>query len=123
MVDLDSLVSIFERIRLNPVRYESGVIDAVRSALISNGVVFRYEALLKSGSRVEFLTENGIAIECKKGKPNSRKVSEQIERYAGCEDVKAVILVSERGLISHIDEACGKPVRYVALTKNWGIAT
>jgi hypothetical protein len=39
-------------------------------------------------------------------------------RYA-----KAVILVSERGLHHHITESHGKPIRYVALTANWGLAT
>lgn len=122
MVDVDSLVLMFERIRLMPIRYESSVVDSIRSTLESNGVSFRKEVWLSSNSRVDFLTYDGVAIECKKGKPNSSMVSAQVERYARCEDVKAIILVSERGLISHIDEACGKPVRYVALTKNWGIA-
>lgn len=110
-------------IRLDPVRLEADVSEAISQRLSGNGIRFEREAVLSPGCRVDFLTETGVAIEIKKGKPNTAVVARQLDRYAASSRVTGIILVSERGLVTHIDEANGKPVKYIAMTHNWGLVT
>jgi len=119
---LDSVVGACKRIHLPPVRLESQVVDAIRKEFRRADLSFEEEVTVAPRCRVDFVVEGAVAVEVKKGKPNSRVVSGQIERYAAAPMVEGVVLVSERGLIDHLEEAHGKPVRYVALAKNWGIA-
>lgn len=121
MKSLENIISLVKSIRINPVKQESNLSDLIKDVLVEGGVQCEREVAVCKGARVDLLTEDGVAIEVKRGKPNSRRVSEQICRYAENENVKAVILVSERGLVHHLSEANGKPVRYVALSHNWGM--
>lgn len=118
---LNEVIDLISDIKLDPVRRESCVVDIVEKSLRAKGINVDREVVVAKGSRVDLLTEDGVAIEMKKGKPNTRLVAKQIQRYAGSDKVRAIILVSERGLISHLNEANGKPVRYVALSHNWGL--
>lgn len=118
---LDELVELLRGVRVGVIMYESELVSAIKDALISRGIGFAPEVSVAPRCRVDLLVDGGIAIEVKKGKPNTGAVSNQVRRYAASERVSAVILVSERGLVSHLDEANGKPVRYVAISKNWGI--
>jgi len=118
---LESVVGIARGIRLPPVRLEAEVVQALGEALTAVGIAYEREVTVAPRCRVDFLVEGGVAIEVKKGKPNTKSVAAQVRRYAAGEDVTAVVLVSERGLVYHIDEAHGKPIRYVALSKNWGL--
>jgi len=120
---LDSVLAAVRSIHLPPVRLESDVVDEIRKVLDGAGISFELEVVVAPRCRVDFLVEGGIVIEVKKGKPNTRTVAAQVQRYASGEKVKAVVLVSERGLVHHIGEAHGKPVKYVALSKNWGLTT
>jgi hypothetical protein len=63
-----------------------------------------------------------VAVEVKRGKPLTGVVAAQVERYCACETVRALVLVTERGLQRVVSEAYGKPVRTVTLAENWGIA-
>jgi len=99
---------------------EKNVVESIIDILDENGIDFRREVKIGERCRVDFLVGD-IAIEVKKGKPNSGKVVEQLLRYSKSDDVGTIILVSERGLFSNIREANGKPVRYITLSKNWGI--
>jgi len=114
--------TILESIRIDPVRLESAVCEAVHQALDENGVRYRSEVKIAKRCRVDVLTDDGVAVEIKKGKPNSRAVKEQVKRYAASDLVTGVVLVSERGLVSHVQESHGKPIEYVALSANWGLA-
>jgi hypothetical protein len=118
---LDDIVKILNSIRVDPVRRESCIVDIAVKALQEKGIKVDREVVVAKGSRVDLLTEDGVAIEMKKGKPNTKSVAKQLQRYAGSDKIEAIILVSERGLISHLTEANGKPVRYVALSHNWGL--
>lgn len=120
---LQDIEDILKDIRLFPARLESDVVEEIKKRLTSAGIRCIKEFKIAARSRVDLWVEDGIVIEVKKGKPNTKLVSRQIERYAASEKVKAIILVSERGLVRHIEEANGKPVRYIALSKNWGITT
>jgi hypothetical protein len=121
--DLEKVCRVIERVKVDPVRLEADVVDAISECFAQHGIAFRREVKLSSGCRVDFLVDGGVAIEVKKGKPNASAVSNQLLRYAASCKVKAIVLVSERGLIRHITEAHGKPVRYISLSHNWGITT
>jgi type I site-specific restriction-modification system R (restriction) subunit len=72
---------------------------------------------------VDFPTDDGVAIEVKKGKPNRTKLMEQINRYAQFEEVQAVIIVAETSLRIPIGRSDnGNPCSVVGLQKLWGIA-
>lgn len=110
-------------IRIPVVRLEAEVVAAIMKAFRDAGIAYEHEVTISPRCRVDLLVDGGIAVEVKKGKPNTRRVNEQVARYASSEMVTAVVLVSERGLIRHINEAHGKPIRYVALSHNWGLTT
>jgi len=120
---LDAVVDVVRGLKLPPVRLEQDVVQAIRQAFLSAEIVFEEEMTISPRCRVDFLVGGGVVVEVKKGKPNTRRVNEQVARYASCDRVSGVVLVSERGLFDHLDEAHGKPVRYVALSKNWGLTT
>lgn len=109
-------------IKTGIVSLESDVVSLIEEKLTDAKIGYSREVVVSKRCRVDLLTDDGIAIEVKKGKPNSNSVSRQIQRYAESEKVNAVILVSERGLFSHLTEANGKPVGYISLSSNWGIA-
>ena len=121
--ELDRVVGAVRRVRLERQGMpEAAVVAAVEAVLDAAGVSYDREVTVAPGSRVDLLTSGGVAVEVKRGKPNSIKVGMQVTRYADNPNVRAVVLVSERGLVHHVTEAHGKPVRYVALTANWGLS-
>lgn len=122
MDDLIKIIGVLKTIRIGVVRLESDVVSEIESKFKNAGIEYKTEVKIDQRSRVDILTENGIAIEVKKGKPNTRLVSLQIKKYAESEKVRAIILVSERGLCKHLTESSGKPVEYVSLASNWGVA-
>lgn len=119
--DAYAIRELLRSLRLHYVRLESEVVKAVRDLLDEHGIIYEKEVVIAPRCRVDLLAGDGVAIEVKKGKPNSKTVAKQVARYAAGGKVKAVILVSERGLFHHITEAHGKPVLYIALSRNWGV--
>ena len=120
-MSIERILLVVKSIKIDTVCLESDVISVIKEKLVENGIEYRSEVKVASRCRVDILTSDGIVIEVKKGKPNSKAVSSQIKRYAESDMVKAIILVSERGLVSHIMEANGKKVEYVSLSSNWGL--
>ena len=119
---MNKIVEICKTIRVNLVSYESDLVKQLEDKLLNSGFKFKKEFRLGRGCRVDFFLSNGIAIEVKKGKPNCTLVKKQIQKYLQDDRVKGLILVTERGLMHQIHESNGKPVKYVAMSKNWGIA-
>jgi len=115
------IIQLMETIRIDLVRYESEIVKIICELLTANGISYECEVRLDSRCRVDIMTNDGIVIEVKKGKPNSRTVAGQVRRYAGFDSVVTVVLVSERGLATHVTESGGKDIHYVALSKNWGL--
>jgi hypothetical protein len=120
-MSVESILSILKSIRIGVVRLESEIVSEVEKRIAEAKISFAREVTVSPGCRVDILAYGGIVIEVKKGKPNARAVAAQIRRYANSDKVNAVILVSERGLVQHLNEANGKPVKYVSLSSNWGM--
>lgn len=119
----DQLVTVLRGIRLPVCRSEAEVRAHIDAALDAAGVGYWREVKLGRGCRVDYLVDGGIVLEAKRGKPNSRAVAAQVERYARHPTVTAVVIVVDRNLARAPLNAAGKPVHYVALNKQWGIAT
>lgn len=111
-----------KRLRVGTVADEYQLQRMIAVALADAQIPAAPEAKLGPGCRVDFLTEGGIAIEAKKGKPSCRKLASQVERYCRWAAVKGLIIVVERNAWSLPAESAGKPVRYLSLHRNWGIA-
>ena len=120
---MDDVLRAARSVRMDPARIEEDVVSALKEALLGHGIPFDSEVIIAPHCRVDILVSGGIAIEVKKGKPNSRGVAAQVKRYARSPVVNAVVLVTERGLGYHVHEAHGKRVEYVAVSSNWGLAT
>lgn len=131
---MDRMLGALTTIRLKPATSEAVVGQAIAEALRSAGIVFESEAQLGTRARIDFFCPierdrgvpawlgPGIGIECKKGRPPTAAVLEQIERYCRFERIRGLVLVVERGLLQAPMQICGKPVRCLALNRNWGVA-
>jgi len=93
----------------------------VAAALDDASLPHQREAKLGPGSRVDFLTGGGVAVEVKRNRPRRGDLLRQLERYASHDAVAAIVLVLERS-VALPDEICGKPVRVISLNMLWGPA-
>jgi hypothetical protein len=120
--EIERIEQCLRTLRLNPGGDEYVVQMAIATALWKMGIPYQKEVKIGKRCRIDFLTEAGVGIEVKAGKPNSRQVHRQIARYGRCEPVQALVLVVERNVFS-VPTACeGVPVHCVSLSANWGIA-
>ena len=92
----------------------------VMQALEAAGLPAAHEVMLAPRCRIDLMF-GGIGIEIKRGRPESAWIRAQLTRYAACEQVKGLILVTER-TVALPRSLCGKPVRVVCLNRLWGIA-
>lgn len=100
-----------------PLTGEKAMQQALADHLEAAGVPFQREHRLSAGDVVDFLVDDGIAVECKLRAPK-RAIFRQLCRYAEHPDVHAVVLVSNTamGLPAEIE---GKPAYYVGLGAAW----
>lgn len=121
-VTVDQVLEALRRIRIHPAAAETDLYYAISAELRADGIPFEREVLLGPRNRIDYLIPGGVGIEVKKGKPNSRALEAQAERYCRFDQVTALILVVERSVFIHPDRLHGKPVYYVSLNRLWGIA-
>lgn len=120
---MDEVIAALQALRIGKIFEEYDLQDKIAGIFDTAGIGYEKERKLGAGSRVDFLTQSGVAVEVKKGKPNRTRLAEQINRYAEYQDVKAVVIVVETSLrlpITRTDN--GKPCAVVGLQKLWGIA-
>jgi hypothetical protein len=122
---LDSIVRAIRTLRFTAAPSERVIKDAIAGAFASHYIVpFEHEHRLGPGNVVDFFVPDpGVGIEVKKGKPGStRRVMEQVERYAGFEEIRAMVIVVEGKLHWHPETVNGKTLVYIGLAKLWGVA-
>lgn len=100
--------------------YESDIHRRVEKRLEEAGLAYAHEARIGQGCRIDYLI-GGIGVEIKKGRPDISSLKKQLLRYAACEKVEALVVVTQRA-VSLPDTAMGKPVRVIALNQLWGVA-
>lgn len=118
---LDKVLSAIRTVRIGIVAEEYEIHRSIAAALDAAGIRYSHEYKLGPRCRIDFLTESGIGIEVKKGKPYSVAVEQQLERYAKFDEVTGIILVIER-YQDVPKEIAGKPCRSLGLRKLWGIS-
>jgi hypothetical protein len=117
------IINILKTLRVNPVSEEYDLQREIAGELKKANIEFTPEYNLGRRSRVDFMiADSGIIIEVKKGKPYTKKVIEQLYRYAAFAEVKVMILVVETSLMHLPRNVNGKPVYCIGLNKLWGIA-
>ena len=119
---MEKVVAACKRLRICLVESEYQIHDALAKELEADKIGFKKEVMVAPGSRIDFLCDNGVGIEVKKGKPNSRKLAAQAARYLKSEKLNGLILLVERSVYQYKKEIYEKPVVYIALSKLWGIA-
>ncbi len=120
---MNEVIEALQALRIGKIFEEYDLQNKIAAIFDTSGIKYEKERQLSAGSRVDFLTQKGVAVEVKKGKPNRTRLAEQINRYAEHQEVKAVVIVVETSLREPITRTSnGKPCAVVGLQKLWGIA-
>lgn len=127
---LEAVLHALTRLRVPLQQGEYDLHALVRAALDDAQIPHRHEVSLAPRCRIDLLCgadsadnmgAGGIGIEIKRGQVDKKRVLAQLNRYAACEQVTALILVTEK-TIAVPATLHGKPVRLVCLNRLWGIA-
>lgn len=120
---MNSMDEIYRALTALRAPLQQGEYDLHRlviEALAAAGIPAEHEVPLAPRCRIDLMCGD-IGIEIKRGKPESARIRAQLTRYAACEQVAGLILVTER-TVALPHELCGKPLRAVCLNRLWGIA-
>ena len=92
----------------------------VMDALDAAQIPWEHEVKLAPRCRIDLMCGN-VGVEIKRGKVERARILEQLRKYAACEQVQGLILVTEKTVpLPHT--IYGKPVRLICLNRLWGIA-
>lgn len=86
--------------------------------LAAAGVGFAREVRLAPGDIVDFLTDDGIAIEVKLKGARKAEVVRQLARYARHDRVVGLVLVANLAMPALLSVG-GKPLRMISLGRAW----
>ena len=117
---LQTVLDALKELRSPFALYETDIHQMVAKRLSDAGLSFIHEAKLAPGCRIDYLVGK-IGIEIKKGKPDASAVKKQLLRYAACDGVEAIVLLSQR-TVSVPKTVMGKPVHVIVLNQLWGVA-
>lgn len=92
----------------------------VAKQLTAAGFAPRHEVTIGPACRIDFLVD-GVGIEIKKGKPALSTLTAQLSRYAACEAVDELIVITQR-FVRLPSALHGKPLRLLSLSHLWGVA-
>lgn len=120
-IDARVIVFALNQLRIIPMSYEFDIHKEIEKVFVENGIEYEREVKIGQRMRIDFLCGK-VGVEVKKGKPNRRRVEQQVIKYCGSDMIDSLILVVERSLFIHLDEVNGKKVYYVALNKLWGVS-
>ncbi len=121
MTELDRVLQALSTLRAPQAAQEVQLQLAVADCLTGFGIPYRREATLGRGCRIDFLTDEGIGIELKKGRPGSRSLRGQLERYAASEQVSALVVLTQKSALLPA-KIGGKACVQVSLNRLWGVA-
>lgn len=120
---MEKVINAIKQLRVGKISEEYELQAAIADIFNKSGIIYTKECRLGPGSRVDFLTQSGVAVEVKKGKPNRTQLVNQINRYAEYPEIKAIVIVVETSLRIPVTRAAnGKPCSVIGLQKLWGIA-
>ena len=117
---MEKIVNAISRLRAPLQQGEYDLHRLVMDALDAAAIPWVHEVRLAPRCRIDLLC-GGVGIEIKRGAVDKKRILAQLERYAGCDQVEGLILVTEKTVpVPHAIH--GKPVRLICLNRLWGIA-
>ena len=100
--------------------YEADIHRMVEDRLTACGLAFGHEVRLAQGCRIDYMV-GGVGVEIKKGKPKQEVLLGQLERYARCEQVESLIVISWQS-VRLPAQIVGKPLYLLPLSQLWGVS-
>ncbi|MDD3334714.1 MAG: hypothetical protein PHI98_04265 [Eubacteriales bacterium] len=117
---LQTVVNALMELRSPFLPYETDIHMQVEKRLCDAGLPHIHEAKIGPGCRIDFLVGD-VGIEIKKGKPIPAVLTAQLERYARCEAIGSIVVLTQRS-VKLPKQLAGKPVRQMTLSQLWGLA-
>lgn len=117
---LETVLGALEELRSPFALYENDIHRMVEKRLTEAGLAFIHEAKIGPGCRIDYLVD-GVGVEIKKGRPDSKTLEKQLKRYAQCDGIKSLIVLSQR-TVALPKMILGKPVHVIVLNQLWGVA-
>ena len=117
---MERIIEAISQLRAPLQQGEYDLHRLVMDALDEGGIPWEHEVRLAPRCRIDLMC-GGVGIEIKRGAVDKARILEQLRRYAACERVEGLILVTEKTVpVPHT--IGGKPVRLICLNRLWGIA-
>ena len=117
---LQAVLNALMELRSPFALYENDIHGFVRDRLSQAGLPYEHEAKIGKGCRIDYLVGD-VGVEIKKGRPVRSTLLKQLARYAACDGVSAIVVLTQRALPLPASIG-GKPVRAVSLNQLWGVA-
>ena len=117
---MDKIIDAISALRAPLQQGEYDLHRLVMDALDAAAIPWEHEVKLAPRCRIDLMC-GSVGIEIKRGKVERARILEQLRKYAACEQVQGLILVTEKTVpLPHT--IYGKPVRLICLNRLWGIA-
>ena len=117
---MERIIEAISQLRAPLQQGEYDLHRLVMDALDAAALPWEHEVRLAPRCRIDLMC-GGVGIEIKRGAVDKARILEQLRRYAACERVEGLILVTEKTApVPHAIN--GKPVRLICLNRLWGIA-
>ncbi len=117
---LEQIVDAISRLRAPLQQGEYDLHRLVMDALNAADIPYEHEVPLAPRCRIDLMC-GSVGIEIKRGKVETARVLAQVQKYAACPQLTALVVVTEKTLPLP-RTMNGKPVRLICLNRLWGIA-
>ena len=117
---MDEVLKALKAMRPPFAIYEFDIHQMVEKQLAEAGFDYKHEAMIGKGCRIDYLVGR-VGIEIKKGKPIPAVLLKQLTRYAACETVDSLIVLTQRS-VKIPQKICDKTVVQLTLSQLWGVA-
>ena len=117
---MEHIIDALSRLRAPLQQGEYDLHRLVMDTLDAAAIPYAHEVKLGPRCRIDLMC-GGVGIEIKRGLLDKARLLNQLRRYADCEAVEALILVTEK-TVALPRTIGGKPVKLVCLNRLWGIA-
>lgn len=117
-VVLEAVIASLRKRRFN-YQNEKDLQAGIEAVLQADGFEFVREHALGDAGTIDFLVAGFLGVEVKiKGSPS--EVARQLLRYAGCPEVKGLVLVTGRAALATLPSVLlGKPLALVELWRSF----
>ncbi len=117
---LENVVEAVSALRAPLQQGEYDLHRLVMDALDAASLPHEHEVRLAPRCRIDLMV-GSVGIEIKRGRVETARVLAQLQKYAACAQITALVVVAEKTLPLP-RTMNGKPVRLICLNRLWGIA-